>query len=304
MNARLGLAAVMALLVAACGGASSPSPSSTPGPAPGPVLSAAELKLRLVDARGPLWYCDPDFYPIQRQDELISAQERWAEVTADPDAFRAIAAAQGIEPAGPLADAQKLALYQVWKSLNAIALDPIGNDTYRFDYLAQPRAGAAEGTRTAGTITTTGSITIEQQVAAGEPICPICLGRGSRIDAPQGRIAVEDLRIGDAVWTVDPDGGREIGTVIALGSTTVPANHHVIRLVLVDGRTVTASPGHPLADGRLMGDLRPGDPVAGSTVASAEEMAYDGGRTFDVVVGGSSGTYFVDGIPLGSTLQP
>ncbi len=41
-----------------------------------------------------------------------------------------------------------------WRAsvLNAIALDPIGGDTYRFDYLAQPKAGVAEGTRIAGGI--------------------------------------------------------------------------------------------------------------------------------------------------------
>ena len=61
---------------------------------------------------------------------------------------------------------------------------PIGEDAYRFDYLAQPVGGAAEGTRTAGTIRSSGEITIEQQAPAGEPICPICLARGTLIDTP------------------------------------------------------------------------------------------------------------------------
>jgi hypothetical protein len=33
-------------------------------------------------------------------------------------------------------------------------------------------------------------------------------------------------------------------------------------------------------------------------------VAYDGARTFDLVVSGPTGIYLVDGIPMGSTLRP
>jgi hypothetical protein len=264
----------------------------------------AELKLALIDGFGPLWYCDPDLYPIERQDEMDAARERWAEVVADTEAFEAIAAKLNLDPGADLTDAQTLDVYRAWKVLNAIALDPVGNDTYRFDYLAQPRAGATEGTRTAGTISATGEVTVEQQAAAGEPICPICLSRGTLIEAPGGPLPVEGLRIGDPVWTLDEHGQRVRGTVIAVGSTAAPAGHRVVRLVLADGRTVTASPGHPLGDGRRLGDLRAGDAVDGSIVVSASLVAYDDARTYDLVVSGPTGIYLVDGIPMGSTLRP
>src|SRR4029079_8701472 len=135
---------------------------------------------------------------------------------------------------------------------------------HRFDYIAQPVGGASEGTRTAGLIDEHGAITIEQQAPSGQPPCPICLARGTRIDTPNGAVAVERLRIGDPVWTVDAAGRRVAGIVIALGSTTAPPNHHVVALRLADGRELTASPGHPLPDGRLLGDLRVGGIVHGS----------------------------------------
>ena len=310
---RVLVAGFVLLAVVACSGGASPStspaPSPTPGATPSPIPTAGpgrtlpDLKYALIDGFGPLWYCDPDFYPIQREDELASALDRWAEVVADSEAFDVIATRLNLDPAGDFSDQQKLDVYRGWKVLNAIALDPIGNDTYRFDYLAQPAGGGAEGTRTAGTITVGGEVTIEQQASAGEPICPICLARGTLVDAPGGPLPVEGLRIGDPVWTLDEDRARVRGTVIAVGSTLAPAGHHVVRLVLADGRTVTASPGHPLADGRLLGDLRAGAAVEGSVVVAADLVAYEGARTYDIVVNGPTGTYLVDEIPLGSTLR-
>ena len=124
------------------------------------------------------------------------------------------------------------------------------------------------------------------------------------VDAPGGPLPVEGLRIGDPVWTRDARGARVRGTVVAIGSTLAPAGHRVVRLVLADDREVTASPGHPLADGRPLGKLRAGDAVDGSIVTAAELVAYAGAGTYDLAVSGPSGIYFVDGIPLGSTLRP
>jgi hypothetical protein len=67
---------------------------------------------------------------------------------------------------------------------------------------------------------------------------------------------------------------------------------------------VTASPGHPLADGRTLAELTVGDIVDGTAIVGLESVAYAGGETFDVVASGATGTYFSNGIALGSTLDP
>jgi hypothetical protein len=294
--------AVAFIAVIALVGSCSPSGPSSPSPTPGPPLTTAQLKIRLMEQLGPLWYCDPDMYPIPRDDEADLARQRFGEVQADNEAFAAITAHLGIAGA-TFSDDQKLAIYRVWKQLRAIALDPAADDGFRFDYRTMPPAGAAEGRRTAGTIDAHGTLTIEQEAAAGEPPCPICLARGTRIATPAGTIPIEDVRVGMAVWSIDTTGRRFVATVILVGRTPVPATHRVVRLVLSDGRVVRASPGHPLADGRALGSIRAGDRVDGATVVSATLEPYDGGFTFDLLPDGPTGTYIADGVALGSTLR-
>ena len=318
------LAGLLVLALAGCAGLAGGGASSTPGPQPstcgvvatgapsaslkggcsGQALKAAELRLFLIDRLGPLWYCDRDSYPVGR-DELEGMRASWPELVADTELADALRERLGLPllDDASLTDDQRLQAYRLWKVASAIQLEDIGNGRYRFDYLAQPPAGATEGTRTAGIVDSHGAITVEQQAAAGEPMCPICLALGTLIDGPDGATAVERLRLGDTVWTLAPDGRRVLGSVIALGSTAAPADHQVIRLTLVDGRSVIASPGHPLADGRTFADVGIGDEVDGSTVASLERLPYGGAQTYDLVVSGDTGVYLAGGIALGSTLE-
>jgi hypothetical protein len=302
---RPGLAALIVFLLAACSGTSGGSPSPTPLPQPsgGQPFTAGELRLLLIDHFGPLWYCDRDSYPVGR-DEQQAALDSYPEMAADAALFPPVAAKLGIDPRAKHTDAEKLALYRLWKAASAVALEPIGNDRWRFDYLAQPANGATEGKRSGGIVDATGAITVEQEAAAGEPMCPICLALGTRIEAPDGWIAIEDVRIGDVVWTLDRGGRLVAASVIALGSTPAPLGHEVVRLDLADGRSVTASPGHPLADGRRLGEVRVGDVVDGARVVAADRLVYEAARTFDLVVSGETGLYLAGGIPLRSTLDP
>lgn len=296
--------AALVLAIAACSGGGSQTPSPSPSPSPGATLTVPQLKVALIERFGELWYCDPDFYPIAHEDEQALAIQRFDEVRADTEAFEAVLEQLGLSVGGQFSDNDKLAIYRAWKILNAVSLESIGIERYRFDYLAQPAGGAAQGTRSAGTIAADGTIVVESEAPAGEPMCPICLARGTRIETPRGAVVVEDLRIGDPVWTLDAYGRRIEGVVTAFGSTPAPRAHVVVRLVLADGRTVTASPGHPMADGRRIGSVRAGDIIGGSPVISVERVAYRGGSTFDIAVSGPTGLYLVNGIALRSTLTP
>ncbi|HYK96783.1 MAG TPA: Hint domain-containing protein [Candidatus Acidoferrales bacterium] len=289
--------AVFALLLAACGGGLTASP--TPAPSP---LSVAELKYRVMDAGGRIEFCDPDFYPIARSNEDDLAKAKIAEIQKDAETYAAITKRVGTDA---------LAVYRDWKALNALVFSPASfggpsqPQTASFNYRSTggPNATAtkASGTQLEGTVDVFGRVDITKRTTVGPLNCPICLARDTEIATPSGEVAVQDLKVGDIVWTL-ANGVRVAAPLVAIGSTPVPTTHEVVRVVLSDGRTVLVSPGHPTADGRHVGDLRAGDELDGATVVSAVREPYDGGFTFDVRSAGPSGAYWADGVLLGSTI--
>lgn len=313
-------ALVLLAAVVGCGGAatlSSPSPSATgtvppnPTPAPSPTpspapggLTQAQLKYRIVDRFGPLDFCDPDYYPVARADEQVLARQRFPDIQKDVPTFGAILVHLGISTNPPYTSDQELAIYRDWKMLNALRLEQVSagfHFTGVFVGFGSPSTPAAF--RVDGTIDQRGGITVASQVPSGPPQCPICLARGTRIAAPSGDIAVEDLKVGDVVWTLDAAGTRVARPLVGIGSAPVPATHRVVQLRLADGRAVDVSPGHPTNDGRKVGDLAAGDFYDGAVVVSAELVPYAGGATFDLLPAGVTGTYWANGVLLGSTLR-
>jgi hypothetical protein len=297
---------------AAAPAASPGSSGSRPSAGPSGSISDASLKEALLARFGDLAFCDPDLHPVGRADQESLARGHLAEMRTDREAWTAIAGRVGFDPASSPTGERLVAAYRDWKMLRALDLEP-SSDGQAFDAVFIARAGSA-GTgagglapagsvsRVVGTIRPDGSIAVRSQQPAAMPACPICLARGTTIATPSGEVAVEMIVAGDVVWTSAPDGSRVAAVVASVGSTPVPATHRVVRLRLADGRSVDASPSHPLADGRTVGSLVAGDLVDGSPIVSTTLEAYEGGRTFDLLPAGASATYWADGIPLRSTL--
>ena len=301
---RIILLSALAGLVCGCAGTASASPSPATSPIP---LTEPAAKEALLARFGLLVYCDPDFYPVARADESSAASEHLAAMRADTVVWAAIADRQGFDPSAVLSSDELLAAYRDWKMLGALALTA-SDHGWTFD--ASFGGTGADATTSpdishvVGTIRTDRSVHIDRQEPGGSPPCPICLALGTKIATPAGEVAVEALRVGDPVWTLDRSGRRIPAVIAQVGSTAVPPRHEVVRLVLADGRSVLASPGHPLPDGRPVADLRTGDTYGGSSVTSVERFPYDGGRTFDLLPSGGTGVYWANGIELGSTLVP
>ena len=285
------MALFLALFVIGCAQAAIP---------PGPPLSLPELKYRVFDQVGRPWYCDPDFYPIARADEKDIAVQRFPEVQKDLDTYQVILTHLGL--AAATTDDQKLAVYREWKQLNALALSRVNDQAYGFqNYRVMAKPGDKTGFLVEGRITPDGQLTVLNRVQAGPPNCPICLADGVRINTPSGEVLVTELRVGDLVWTLGTDGKRVAVPVLDVGSMSAPAGHEVVVLALADGRVLRVSPGHPLVDGRYVGELRVGDVLDGAVVTSVAREPYRG-ETHDVLPAGMTGAYWANGVLLRSSL--
>lgn len=133
--------------------------------------------------------------------------------------------------------------------------------------------------------------------------CPICLAAGSLIDTPLGRVAVNELKAGMLVWSVDKYGNRVVRVVAKISKTPVPPTFEIARLMFADGREIFVSPGHPTNDGRAVGDLIVGEFYDGARITAAERVIYDGAFTYDILPSGETGLYWANGVLLGSTLR-
>jgi len=285
------LTAGVLALATAC---AQPAPTSTTPPV---AYSVPELKYILFAKYDPFW-CDPDFYPIGRPEyEEQQSVQQFPTIRANADEFAAILKALNLPDRPTYSGAEMLLIYRQHKKLTYAVQFTASGDEYNFVI----RTGEGQGWRYEGTMTKSGKITVTVQ----EPsinACPICLTQGTLIDTPSGPVPVPNVTVGMAVWTQDAAGNRVPAAVIAVGSTPVPAGFAVVRVTLIDGRTITASPGHPTADGQPLGSLKPGDVLDGAAVFSVEAVADDGGRTFDLLPSGGTGRYWANGILLGSTL--
>ncbi len=132
--------------------------------------------------------------------------------------------------------------------------------------------------------------------------CPICLSENTTIDTPDGYFPVKSIKEGDAIWTSDIQGSKQIGIVMKTIKVQVK-NHQISHIVLDDGRQVYVSPGHLLADGRPIDSIAVGDIVDGARVIMAELVAYQGNYTYDILPSGDTRTYWANGVLLRSTIH-
>ena len=262
------------------------------------ALSPTQLKYRVLDQFPDFFFCDPDYYPIAREDEGILAGQRFPEIQANVEEFQTILNHTGLNGLTAFTDEQKLLIYREHKRLNAVFFE-LADDVYRFQL--QTGMEGQQGFFITGTIDGEGSIDIQNQESSF-PVCPICLALGTRMDTPLGAIPVEDLRVGDLIWTTNLSGERVQGTILKTVRVIVPAEHQVVHVALSDGRELWASPGHPTSDGRGLGNLAAGDSLDGVRVALLELIPYKEVATYDILPSGATGFYWANGILMGSTL--
>jgi len=262
------------------------------------AYSITELRYRLISNFDDLFYVDPDIWPIVRVgQEEKNALEQFPIINADTSEFSVILDYLGMSNKSEYTNEEKLLIYRQHKKLTLGVQMTASGDGYQFTL----RVKEGQGERIEGTITPSGKITVLKREPSFNTY-PICLTRGTVIDTPGGPVPVEQLHQGMAVWTVDNSGKRIAAAVVETSVTPVPLSFQVVRMRLDDGRTVSASPGHPTAQGQALGDYEIGDILDGALVVVVEYVTYDGGATYDLLPSGSTGLYWANGVLLKSTL--
>jgi Hint domain len=300
-TAEVGTVVAVTILPVGGGGTQNPFPTPQPAtaiPSLSSGLSPSELKYRLLAQFPNLFFCDPDYYPVARADEGDLALQHFPELQSNTEEFRAILNHNGLSGIASFTDAQKLLVYREHKKLAAIQFVQRG-DEYQFQLKIADNN--RQGFIIKGLIDGQGTVSVQERQPSFAT-CPICLAAHSQIDTPNGPKAVEDLRVGDPVWTADKNGKRILGTILRVVRVLVPSDHQMDHILLEDGRELWASPGHPTTDGRTLADLKPGDLLGGARIVLVELVPYDQPATFDLLPSGATGFYWADGILIGSTL--
>lgn len=129
-----------------------------------------------------------------------------------------------------------------------------------------------------------------------------CLPADASIATPIGDVRVDRLAVGDLVWTADARGVRVAAPLVRIASIPYDGDHSIVEVTLANGRVVRASASHPLVDGSLVGNLAIGARLDGTAITNVRIAPYRG-ATWDLLPAGETGTYWSDGVRLGSTLR-
>jgi hypothetical protein len=260
-------------------------------------MSVWTLRYRLLEHYPNFAYCDPDLYPVARDDEQAAADAWWARVRPDSPEPRAILAEHGFR--GSLTKAQRLTAYRDHKRLTAISMSEVASG---YAYELSTGAGGEPDQTVVGVITVEGRIR-EGSHGPRPGGCPVCLEWSARIATPRGDVLVPDIRPGDLVWTTDSGGRRVAAEVQRVARRPTPGPHLMLRLALTDGRVLVAAGAHPGADGRSLRQLRVGQRYDGATVIRTDWVTSTAPATFDLLPAGTTGRYWVNDILVGSTLR-
>jgi hypothetical protein len=275
----------------------SPSPSTSPTPTT--PYSRYQLAYVLLDKYPDFFWCDPDFYPVAREgQEQANAIAQYPAIRSNGLEFSAILERLNLPTQGDYSDSQKLDIYRQHKLITVAVQLTASAEGFRFSLAV----GQGQGQRVTGMINAAGLISGLSQVTSFNT-CPICLSQGTLIDTPHCQIAVESLQVGDVVWSVDSRGQRIAASIAKTPRTEVPPGFQVLRIELADGRSLAASPNHPSAQYKALGDYRIGELLDGGQIVNIEAESYQADFTYDLLPATGSGFYWADGILVGSTIS-
>lgn len=129
-----------------------------------------------------------------------------------------------------------------------------------------------------------------------------CLSKNTLISTPKGLRKVQYLKIGDYIWTINRIGKKVSVKITNKAKVATVLNHKMLELLLLDGRKLLVSPGHPDIENNPLSNLIKGSIFDGSKVTYIRFIPYKEKYTYDILPAGETGSYWANNILLGSTL--
>jgi hypothetical protein len=263
---------------------------------PGVPRTQAELKFSVLDTVGDPLVCvgwgmpNPPFTP----------DTEYPRIVANLPTYLAIIRHERLPPT-PLTHEDVVAVYRAWLKLNAVQLR-WRNGYYEFELFPGPSPSEQLRNAILGKVDLAGRV-YDVHHGADFGACPICLISTTPIATPDGSLPVSRIAVGMHVWSLDASGHRiDVGVARVVVRIDAPGSE-LIHLTLADGRELTASAPHRLADGRTLGSLRIGDPVDGAHVIAVRPIPDIDGRTYDLLPSSETGEYWAGGVLLQSTMH-
>jgi hypothetical protein len=107
------------------------APTATPIPPLPGGAGPTELKYRVLAEFPDFFFCDPDYYPVAREDEMVLARQRFPELRANTEEFNTILAHNNLSGVTSFTDEQMLLIYREHKRLAALFFE-VSPEGYRF----------------------------------------------------------------------------------------------------------------------------------------------------------------------------
>lgn len=127
-----------------------------------------------------------------------------------------------------------------------------------------------------------------------------CASPDTPIATASGNRAIRDLRVGDLVYSVHRDSIQLVP--IKRIHRVAAVNHHVLRVEFASGAKFEMSAMHPTANGKPLSAFGVGDELMGERIVRVTRIPFQHSHTYDILPDSDTGTYFADGVLVGSTL--
>lgn len=134
--------------------------------------------------------------------------------------------------------------------------------------------------------------------------CPVCFSPETPISTPNGEIPINQLQIGNEIYSLDENGKQMIVNIVQKDSMNVGNTHHVLEIEYENGEKIYVSPNHPDAKDIPVMHWKAEEVKDNQIIKQVKVVPYTHTHTYDILPNSKSRAYLVKGVWMKSTLFP